>query len=533
MREYERHVEAVSARDPQGLTLELERTDKNRWRIATRGAAAVTVHYRVYGREMSVRTNWIEADFAMLNGAPTFLTLADETEPRPHEVTIVPAKGWQRSITGLAEVSGGMHRYRAQDFDTLVDSPILVGNPSVYEFTVDGKPHYFVNQNQTETFDGARAAGDLEAIVREHRRFWGSLPYDKYVFINMIVEAGGGLEHKNSTLLMSNRWVTRSRASYLAWLEMASHEFFHTWNAKRLRPEALGPFDYENENFTRSLWVVEGITDYYGELAVLRAGLSTRDEYLRGLSNHIDSLQSTPGRLVRSVEEASFDAWIRYYRPDENSVNVDISYYTKGTVIAFLLDARIRAVTDGRRSLDDVMRLAFDRFSGHRGYTRDEFRQVAEEVAGVSLDAFWQEAIANPGEVNYEHAQATFGLRFRPADSSAGRPWLGLTTRDNGGRLIVARVLRDSPAHVAGINVDDEILAIDDVRVRADQLTNRLGQYRSGERVSVLVARRQALRAIDITLGSEPARAWQLEAMSDGTEAQRRYLAAWLGRTPE
>ena len=266
---------------------------------------------------MSVRTNWIEAGFALINGAPTFITLADGLD-LPHDVTITPAAGWKRSLTALPEADGD-HHYRAPDFDTLVDSPIVLGNPAVYEFTVGGKKHYLVNEGEGGVFDGAKAAKDLETIVRENLKLWGSLPYDKYLFLNMITEAGGGLEHKNSTVLMTSRWTTRTRRAYLSWLDTASHELFHAWNVKRLRPVELGPFDYENENETRSLWIAEGVTEYYGALNLHRAGLSSREELLDSISNNIEELQTTPGRQLQSAEQASFDAWIKYYRPDENS----------------------------------------------------------------------------------------------------------------------------------------------------------------------------------------------------------------------
>src|SRR2546421_1196886 len=392
VREYARNVESVTATGPDGRALDVDKSKKNHWRIATGGAPTITVTYRVYCREMSVRTNWVENDFALLNGAPTFITLAD-LAPRPHEVVINPASGWKRSITALAPMAGGDHWYRAPDYDTLVDSPIVVGNPAVYDFEVDGKKHSLVDVGEGGVFEGGRAAKDLEAIVREDRRLWGLLPYDHYVFFNMITESGGGLEHKNSTVLMTNRWSTRTRRAYLAWLQLASHEYFHAWNIKRLRPAELGPFDYENENTTRSLWIAEGFTDYYADLQVERAGLQTRDEYLEDLSSTIELLQSTPGRLVQSAEMASFDAWIKYYRPDENSNNTTISYYTKGTVIAFLLDAKIRKATNGTKSLDDVMHTAYQKFSGPKGYTPEEFRALAEQVGGTSLKAFWDTAV--------------------------------------------------------------------------------------------------------------------------------------------
>jgi predicted metalloprotease with PDZ domain len=527
VREFERHVESVTASGPSGQALAVDKSEKNRWRIATGGAPAITVRYRVYSREMGVRTNWVEAGFALVNGAPTFLTLAD-SPPRPHEVEIVPPREWRRSMTGLPEMSGAAHRYRAPDFDTLVDSPILVGNPAVYEFVVDGKRHFLVNEGEDGVFDGARAAKDLEMVVREHRRMWGSLPYDKYLFLNVITEAAGGLEHKNSTVMMTSRWTTRTRRAYLAWLETASHEFFHTWNVKRLRPVELGPFDYETEVLTRSLWLAEGFTDYYGALALHRAGLTTRDEFLDGLSNEIESLQSTPGRLVQSAELSSLDAWIRFYRPDENTANSSVNYYTKGALIAFLLDARIRRASNGDRNLDDVMRAAYGKYSGGAGYTLEQFRTVAEQTAGVSLEALWHQAVETTAELDYSEALETFGLRFRPAPQGQARAWLGLTTRNDAGRLVVTRVQRDTPAQAAGINVDDEVLAIDEFRVRPDRFENRLEQYAPGDTVSMLVARRDELMRLDVTLAGEPPRAWRLEVQSSPTIAQQMQLKSWL-----
>jgi predicted metalloprotease with PDZ domain len=512
VREYSRHVEAVAAETADGASLAAEKSAKNRWRVTTAGAPIVIVTYRVYGREMSVRTNWIESDFAFLNGAPTFLTLADDSS-RPHEITIVPASGWTRSITAL-DPGPRAHVYCAPDYDTLVDSPILVGNPAVHEFSVDGTQHVLVSEGDTAFFDAVRAVKDLEAIVRAHKQFWGALPYDRYVFFNLITEGGGGLEHGRCAVLMANRWATRTRKAYLGWLELASHELFHAWNVKRLRPIELGPFNYEREAFTTSLWVVEGITDYYGDVLVHRAGLSSSQEFLDSLSDKIEEVQTTPGRAVRSLSLASLDAWIKLYRPDENSPNTAISYYTKGAVVAFLLDAAIRRATNGARSLDDVMRGAYRQYSGERGFTPGEFRALAERVAGTDLGAFWRSAIEGTDELDYSDALEVFALRFKPITSNGNAPlkgWLGVTTRVDAGRLLVAQVRRNTPAFTAGLNVDDEIVAIDEVRVRTDRLDERLEQYAPGDRVAMLVARRDRLLSLPVTLGAEPPRSWRLE----------------------
>jgi predicted metalloprotease with PDZ domain len=536
IREYERNVERVAA-TAGGRPLTVMKTAKNRWRIASGGARGITLTYRVFCHEMSVRSNWVEADFAMINGAPTFMTLASEagaTDPaydRPHDVRLELPAAWKTSITGMPDApDGAPHHYRAPDFDTLVDSPIVAGNPSVHRFMAAGKPHFLVDVSDGGVFDGARAARDLERIVQADERFWGALPYDKYVFFNLLTGSGGdGLEHKNSVMMMASRWTMATDWQYLGWLSLASHEYFHLWNVKRLRPVELGPFDYEHEVYPRSLWISEGMTDYYGDLQLLRAGLSSTSAYLAQLSEAIRALQTTPGRLTQPVETASFDAWIKHYRPDENSINSSISYYTKGAVLGFVLDALVRAATNGAKSLDDVMRAAFARYSGARGFTPEEFRQTASEIAGTDLGPWFTRVLQTTEEIDYMPALDWFGLEFRttaPAADPAG--FLGVRTRIEGGRLMVEHVLRDTPAFDAGVNPGDEILAIDDFRVLPDKLNERLQSYSPGRRITLLVARREELKRLEVTLGVEPTDKWTLSVKPNATPEQRARLAAWL-----
>jgi predicted metalloprotease with PDZ domain len=540
VREYARHVEGLAASSPEGNALAIEKTRKNRWRVATGGTKSVRVTYRVYAREMSVRTNWVDSSFALINGAPTFLALVGE-HSRPHDVTIVPPPGWAKSLTGLADAPDkAPHHYFAPDYDTLVDCPILVGNPTVHEFEVDGKRHYLVNEGEGGVWDGPRSAKDVEAIVREQRKFWGQLPYDKYLFFNLIVEAGGGLEHKNSTVLMTSRWATRTGKAYRGWLELVSHEFFHVWNVKRLRPVELGPFDYENEVATKTLWVAEGLTQYYGDLLCCRAGLEPRESYLAGdpglkpdePRTEIAALQLGAGRTVQPLEAASYDAWIKYYRPDENTKNTAVSYYTKGAVVGFLLDAEIRRATAGKASLDDVMLKAYDRYSGEKGYTSAEFRAVASEVAGADLSAWFVRALETTEELDFSKALDWYGLRFKakepPKDGKPPKAWLGLMTKPENGRLLVNQVPRGTPGYRAGFNVGDEIVGIGEFRVGPEQWSDRMEHYRPGETVSFLVARRDRLIRFDATFGAEPAESWALEVRPDATAEQKARLDAWL-----
>jgi len=528
VREYERHVENVSAA-AAGKSLAIEKSRKNRWRITTGGAPEVTVRYRVYSREMTVRNNWVEAGFAMLNGAPTFLTLV-ESGPRPHEVRLELPAGWTGTATALMPVADAAHTYRADDFDTLIDSPIIAGTPVTREFTVEGTRHLLVLEGAPSLFDSDRAVTDVQKIVQASRAVMGPLLYPHYYFLNMVVDSGGGLEHKNSFLTMSSRFTTRTRRSYLDWLSLVAHEYFHNWNVKRLRPLELGPFDYEHENYVKMLWVAEGFTDYYADLLVRRTGISSLDEYFNALSNQIESVQTTPGRLVTPVATASYDTWIKQYRPDENTRNTTIDYYPKGAVIAFLLDAKIRKATSGARSLDDGMRLALQRYGGAKGYTPGQFYQTMSDAAGVDLSGFFRSAAESTDELDYTEALDYYGLRFRPVDGRNARAFLGATTRDDNGRLIVTAVRRDTPAIEAGLNVNDEIVAIDDVRVRPDGLATRLEQYAPGDRIQLLVARRDTLTRIDVTLGADPGRPWRLELRPDATAEQKAHMLAWLGQ---
>ena len=530
VREYERHVENVMASVPGGAPAAITKTRKNRWRVQTGGAPSVTVTYRVYGREMTVRNNWIESAFAMLNGAPTFMTVVGSTG-RPHEVKIELAAGWKESATALTPGSGP-HIYLADNFDTLVDSPILLGNPVLREFTVAGKRHVLALDGDATFFDADRAGADAQKIVEAAGKVMGGkYDYPHYYMLNLVSDAGGGLEHTNSLLTMSSRFATRTPRAYQDWLGLVAHEYFHNWNIKRLRPIELGPsVDYENEVHTKALWIAEGFTDYYAGVILKRARFLTLEEYLDELSNQIEAVQNTPGRLVTDVSMASYDTWIKQYRPDENTANTTINYYPKGAVIAFLLDARIRRATSGAKSLDDAMQLAYQRYSGAKGYTLDEFYQTMSDTASTNLRAFFAATAESTGELDYKESLDWFGLRFRPVDNKTKRAWLGANTRIDNGRLVVTSVRRETPAYAAGVNVDDEILAIDDVRVRPDGLAARLEQYAPGQRINLLVGRRDRLTRLEVNLGLDPGRPWRLEVDPTASEAQKSRLIAWLGQ---
>jgi predicted metalloprotease with PDZ domain/dipeptidyl aminopeptidase/acylaminoacyl peptidase len=411
---YANRVEDVSARTPDGKPLAVEQPRKNRWRVRTEGAPAVVVSYRLRCEGRSVTTNWVSGEYALLNGPATFLTFP-ERGPRPHEVRIELPAPWKGTVTALDPAPGGnAHHYRAEDFDTLADSPIVAGNPTAVGFEVAGSKHVVAGFGDVGRWDAHRTAADLEKLARENLRLWGFLPFRRYTYLCAFRRGGGGLEHKDCSLLTTDLALLQNTRGYLRWLSFVSHEYFHAYNAKRLRPAELGVIDYENAPRTSGLWVAEGLTCYYDDLLVTRAGLAGPQDHLNTLSAEIKQLQKTPGRRVQSLEQASLDVWTTSFSGIGGGEKT-VSYYVKGPVVGFLLDARIRRATGGSRSLDHVMRLAYQRYSGERGFSADQFRATAEEVAGVDLKDWFRRAVSSTEELDYAEALDWFGLRFAPS----------------------------------------------------------------------------------------------------------------------
>lgn len=574
IREYSRHVDQVTARSTPEVPVTIQKSSKNRWLVKCVPGKDVVVSWRVYCREMSVRSNWVDEDMAVLCGAATFLTRVD-TQPAEHLVRFNVPRHWTRTVTSLESVEGREHTYKASSFDELVDSPILGGNPVLQEFDAGGVSHVLASLGDSSLWDTAKAAADVQRIVTQQQSLWGTVPYSRYKFLNVISEASGGLEHDNSTLVMTSRWNFRDKEKYEDWLSLMSHEFFHTWNVRRLRPVHLAAYNYEAENNTRSLWISEGITSYYEDLVLVRAGLINQAAYLKRLSKNIEKLQTSPGRNVQSLAESSFDTWIKFYRPDENSSNSRVSYYVKGCIVGFLLDAKIREVTNNSKSLDDVMRLLYQRHSGPKGFSDAEFTAIVSEVAAIDMTGWLAQHVETVEELDYQQALNWFGLHF-PAQDTATKaakdseepsdeqktlpeadaedsekddgekddsddkqkdasgkkpaPWLGVTTSEGGSAFVVTGVIDGSPARLSGFNVDDEIIAFNQYRANAKTWKEQLKQLGTEEVIQVLISRRGVLRTLEVTLVPEPAEKWLLKPVAKPSDEQKNRLATWLGK---
>jgi predicted metalloprotease with PDZ domain len=356
--------------------------------------------------------------------------------------------------------------------------------------------------------------------------------------------AGGGLEHLNSTALIMRRFAFRPEAAWDDFLSLVAHEYFHLWNVKRIRPDALGPFDYTGENYTRLLWVAEGITSYYENILLRRAGMISDKEYLTTIANAIRGLQNTPGRLEQSIEEASFDAWIKYYRPDENSLNSAISYYDKGAIVGLLLDLEIRRRSAGAKSLDDVMRYLYNESAKkNRNYTPEDFQRTAEQMAGASLDDFFRRYVRGREELDYNAAFAAVGLQLQTnaaaaatgtstsaeaAKPAAPKAYFGANLRQDADRLLVSSVPAGTPAYNQGITFGDQIVALDGGRVTLQTFNARLEERKPGDEVRLSVFRLDELRNVTIKLGGRAEESYRIVPLAQQTPEQKRLYDAWL-----
>ncbi|WP_257458750.1 M61 family metallopeptidase [Archangium lipolyticum] len=535
VREFARHVQDVSATGPGGEPLPVRRVDKRTWRVQA-GGVAVTLRYRVYANELTVRTSHLDGSHGYFNGATLFL-YTEATRGLEHLVTVEAPEGWK----AFAALERRGELFVAPDYDELVDSPFEVGPHTPLTFTAAGVPHEVVVWGDTVP-DAGRLCFDLQRICEAQAKMFGGLPMRRYLFLVYLTDKGrGGLEHKASTALLFPRAGLQNARGWEDFLTLAAHEYFHLWNIKRVKPKALVPFDYSQENYTSLLWAFEGATSYYDNLFVLRAGLMGANRYLTRLGETLSALHATPGRKVQTLAEASLVSWVKHYRPDEHSPNSAISYYLKGEVVAALLDLELRRATNDARGLDDLIRLLWQRHGDESGVPEDGVEAAASELAGKDLSAFFDRAVRSTEELDYSvFSHVGLEVNFRPRESSSDkggvpvRPrgevkpkgWLGVTTK---GSSTLATVLDGSPAQEAGLYVDDELVALDGWRVDAAGLLSRCDEKPPGDKVLITVFRRDRLLEVPVVLGQKPADAAWLSRVDKPTDTQKAAYQAWLG----
>ncbi len=552
IRDFARNIVRLEARSQDG-PVAVRKTTKDTW-ICDPCSGPLTLDYEVYAWDLSVRGAHLDTMHAYFNGTSVFLQVyGHEQDPCIVEIDPPPiAQKWQvaTALSRLGAAEHGFGTYGAGSYEELIDHPVEIGDCTVATFEACGVPHEVVISGRHGA-DLDRLCRDLQRLCEHHIRFFGEpAPMDRYVFlISVIAEGYGGLEHRASTSLLTSRHSlpqpgdTGVSDDYRRFLGLASHEYFHAWNVKRIRPLALAGADLGREAYTRTLWAFEGITSYYDDLALVRAGLITVESYLELLGETVTRVWRGGGRFKQSLADSSFDAWIKYYRQDENAPNSIVSYYTKGSLVALALDLEIRRATSGVRSLDDVMRLLWVRHGRTgSGVPEDGVERTASEVAGVSLDAFFRSTVHGTADPALADLLGDVGIDFvlRPADSDAdrgGKPARDGTSRPRpvlgvrlapGTEVRLAQVFDGGGAQEAGLSAGDVLMAIDGLRVDPASFERTLKSRRVGDRVHIHAFRRDELIEFDATLGEAPADTGVLQMRTDADAAACAQRDAWL-----
>ena len=551
VREFARNIVTLRAFNDAGRKVRIAKTDKHTWQAAPVNGA-LTLRYDVYAWDLSVRSAYLDESGGFFNATAVFLSVAGR-EDAPCEVDIAKPAGaafrtW-RVGTALPEAGGtrryGFGAYRAANYDELSDHPVTIGEFALATFDTHGVPHDIVIAGRVTQLDLERLRTDLKRVCEAQIALFEpkskKAPMDRYVFMTLAVSDGyGGLEHRASTALICNRTDLpvkgrpETTEGYRTYLGLCSHEYFHTWNVKRIKPAAFVPYDLTRENYTSLLWLFEGFTSYYDDLMLVRSGLMSQDDYFAALGRTIGGVLRGTGRLKQSVAESSFDAWIKYYRQDENATNAIVSYYKKGSLVALAFDLAIRAQTRNRKSLDDVMRLLWQRYGRdfyrgkQAGVDENEVEALIEEATGVALGRLFADAVHGTRDLPLAELLAPLGVTLVPdvATGAAAKPTIGARLR-GGADCTLAAVYEGGAAHRAGLSAGDTLIAVDGLRVTGTNLDALLARYRPGDKVEIHAFRRDELRTAKLKLDGPEVTRYRLTAAAKPAAATKAR-EAWL-----
>jgi predicted metalloprotease with PDZ domain len=528
--------------DQDGKRLEFEWITKNRVRVKTGGAGVVRTTYIYYNYERSVRMTHVNRFHAFINPVNCLMFVEGRLD-EIHHVTI--DHPWKHVSTSLSPVEG--NTWGALNYDILADSPMEIGDHYVAKYERHGAQHEIAITG-VGNFDPDWITEQTKTIVDRAVEMWGKLPYDRYVFIiQMLPGQYGGLEHARSSVNMFDALVFNDKDRAVKFLSLLCHEYFHLWNVKRIRPVELGPFDYHGENYTHMLWLAEGVTSYYDDLMTYRCGFYTKEEYIHALGDdHLAKLQDTPGRKAMSIKDSSYLSWVKLYIPTPDSANRFPSYYLKGGVIFLLLDMTIIAESNGTKSLDDGMRALMARYIANpaAGITEEEFITIVSSSSGIDIGDRLRHWLGSTEDLPIEETVAKLGLEWRLKKESeekvtfgagtefpkspAGR-WMGLGVEDIKTGVKIARVVRDSPAEAAGLGADDELLALNGIRIAdAKQWEGMIQGIRNGDAMKILAASEG--RLYETTLTFDRKESWELVEKQEKTEEEKRNFEKWLAR---
>ena len=521
VRDFPKNVEFFKASDGAGNRLKFEKINKYTWRVYSNNANEIKLWYKVYAFKVSVRTSFLNESHGYLNGTSIFMYI-NKMKDLPSTLKIIPYKEWKEVSTGLEPVDGARFTFSSPNYDILVDSPIEIGNQDIIRFKAAGVD-YSVAMYGNGNYNADTLKKYMTKVIEAETNVVGENPNKHYLFIvHNLTNGSGGLEHLNSTTLEVNRWIYSNMPRFLS---LVAHEHFHLWNVKRIRPIALGPFNYESENYTTLLWEMEGVTSYYSNVILRRTDIITPDDFLSNISRGISYVENQPGNKVQSASEASFDAWIKAYEPNENSGNTTISYYSKGAILGMLLDLEIMNATNGKKNYDDVLRYLYKEYYKKlkRGFTKEEYRRTVEKIAGENLDDFFQKYVYSTDEIDYNKYFNYAGLKL--VDNGKNGNYFGMRTNKD---MIVQTVIKGTSAYDGEINVNDEIIALDNYRVNNNNFDRVYSQFNVGDTIKVTVSRDGILKELQVLLKNIHRYRYSLVEINNPTEKQKRIYDKWL-----
>jgi predicted metalloprotease with PDZ domain len=529
IREFSKNINLVRAQDEKGKELKVEKVTKNSWKIVRNNAKKIIVHYEVYAFELTVRTSFLDLSHGFVSGSGVFMYV-DGYKNLNGQLNIIPHNEFKKITTSLEQVSeaitaDGSFGYKFSNYDELIDCPIEIGNQVVFSFTAANVEHtvavYGVGNYQVSELQR-----DMAKIVESATAVFGENPNKKYTFIiHNVVNGQGGLEHSNSCTLSVNRW-TYEGTEYMDFLSLVAHEYFHLWNVKRIRPLELGPFDYDQENYTSLLWVMEGFTSYYDKLLMLRAGFYTPEKFISKLQGSINYVEGTIGSRVQPLAHASFDAWIKAYRTNENSNNTQMSYYSRGATMAALFDAMIIEKYNGEKCLDDFLKKLYEHYYKklNRGFSEEEFKLELESFLGTELDLFFTNYIDGVMVPEYKEILSKIGIKVNV--SSTEKPSFGAVYADVTGKLIVQTIKSNSSAENAGLSVNDEIIAFESFRVNKASFDAFVSGLSAGDQFYLMISRDELIQILSVEMQNTSSSSYTLEIDSNVDALKKRNF--WL-----
>lgn len=514
-------VRMFRASDDQNKSLAFDKVEKSTWELQVTTPGLVRVNYQIYANELGQRTRHIDDSHAYIN-ASAYLMYADQTRHQPATVQLAVPANW-RSTSGMPR-GENPHQFLAADYDVLADSPIETGLHQFFTFEADGRSYEVVIWGEGN-YDSKQMVTDLQKLVAQAPSIWRGYPYQHYLFIVHATNgAKGATEHLNSTVIQRERFSFSSREHYLQFLSTAAHELIHTWNVKAYRPSELVPYDYLQPNYSKLLWISEGSTSYFQNQLLLRAGLMTHAEFYADLAKRLDKFERLPGAQVQSVAQSSFDNWISL--GGDHADNFSVNIYSEGYLVSWLLDHHLLSQSGLKASYRTIHQELYQRFGKTTAFTANDVQQIAEQLTGKSLHAWWQDHVETPPQIDGDKLLAAAGLeRVLVKEQLA---WLGITSNHQHGTDKISKVERNSPAWVAGMTSDDEIVAVNQLQLKGS-LLERLKDFKPGQIIELSLFREGRLQHKKVTLGTLPAKPSKIVAVAKPSAAQRKFHQAWLG----